>query len=90
MTQLEFVKNEVSASEKAIQNTSALLKEGATIPFISRYRKEMTGGLDEVVVGEIRDALKLYDDLIARQKTILNAIEEQGKLDEQLQQKIET
>jgi len=90
MTQIEFVKSEVSASDKAIQNTTALLKEGATIPFISRYRKEMTGGLDEVVVGEIRDALKLYDDLIARQKTILNAIEEQGKLDDELKRKIET
>jgi len=90
MIQIEFVKSEVSASDKAIQNTTVLLKEGATIPFISRYRKEMTGGLDEVVVGEIRDALKLYDDLIARQKTILNVIEEQGKLDDELKRKIET
>ncbi|MFA7274892.1 MAG: Tex family protein [Crocinitomicaceae bacterium] len=89
MTQLEFVKNEVSASDKAIQNTTALLKEGATIPFISRYRKEMTGGLDEVVVGQIRDALKSYDEICARQKTILHAIDEQGKLDDVLKQKIE-
>lgn len=90
MTQIEFVKSQVSANDKAIQNTTTLLNEGATIPFISRYRKEMTGGLDEVEVGNIRDALKLYDDLIARQKTILNSIEEQGKLDDQLRQKIET
>jgi uncharacterized protein len=83
MTQFEFVKSQMSASDKAIQNTTSLLNEAASIPFISRYRKEMTGGLDEVEVGQIRDALKLYDDLIARQKTILNSIEEQGKLDEE-------
>jgi uncharacterized protein len=64
------------------------LKEGATVPFISRYRKEMTGGLDEVEIATIRDLAKKYDELIARQNTILSSIEEQGKLTPELNNKI--
>jgi uncharacterized protein len=67
-----------------------LLSEGATIPFIARYRKEMTGGLDEVEIAQIRDLAKKYDELTTRQQTILKAIEEQEKLTPELKEKIVT
>ena len=77
-------------SEKQINNTLNLLKDGATIPFISRYRKEATGGLDEVQIENVKNQ---YDKLceIAKQKeTILGTIEEQEKLTPELRQRIET
>lgn len=88
MEKNNFVKNATSQSDLAIKNTLKLLSEGATIPFIARYRKEMTQGLDEVEIASIRDAAKSYDDIIGRQETILKAIEEQGKLTDELKQKI--
>lgn len=90
MNQLEYIKNQLSLKENAIQNTLKLLSEKATVPFIARYRKEMTSGLDEVEIGQIRDLAKQFEDLLARQKTILSAIEEQGQLDSVLKEKIET
>lgn len=90
MTTLSFIQSNSSLAEKAILNTLNLLKEGATVPFIARYRKEMTEGLDEVEITQIRDLNKKYDEIIARQQTILKAIEEQGKLTDELKSKIET
>ena len=89
MQQQEYIQANCGLIPKSITNTLNLLKEGATIPFISRYRKEMTGGLDEVEVAQIRDLAKKHDELIARQKTILSSIEEQGKLTTELKEKIE-
>jgi len=89
MQQQEYIQANCGLIPKSISNTLSLLKEGATIPFISRYRKEMTGGLDEVEVAQIRDLAKKHDELIARQKTILSSIEEQGKLTTELKEKIE-
>lgn len=74
----------------SIENTLRLMDEGATVPFIARYRKEATGGLDEVEIANIRDRQKKYNEIVARQQSISNAIEEQGKLNEELQQKIST
>lgn len=71
-----------------IQKTIALLKEGATIPFIARYRKEATGSLDEVKISEIKKLLSLYEDLEKRKLTVLAAIEEQGKLTDGLRSAI--
>lgn len=88
MTNFEFIKNRTAVSDKSIVNTITLLDEGATIPFIARYRKERTGGLDEVEVAQIRDLIKKYDDLIARQQTIISSIEEQGKLTSELKEKV--
>ncbi len=88
MLKNDFVKNLTAKSEKSIVNTINLLNEGATVPFISRYRKELTGGLDEVEIAAIRDASKKYDELIARQETILGSIEEQGKLTPELKAKV--
>ena len=74
--------------EPKLKQTISLLEEGATIPFISRYRKEQTGGMDEVEIGEIRDGIKAYKEIIARQNTIVKAIEEQGQLTDELKSKI--
>ena len=88
MQQHEFIQSNAGLSAKSIANTLNLLNEGATVPFISRYRKEMTGGLDEVEITTIRDLAKKHDELIARQNTILSSIEEQGKLTPELKDKI--
>jgi protein Tex len=90
MTRLDFIQQSISYSKRSIDNTIELLEGGATVPFISRYRKEATGGLDELEVAEIRDLNKLYQQIIDRQKTILSAIEEQDKLTEELKNKILT
>lgn len=90
MQQHEYIQSNSGLAPKAINNTLNLLNEGATVPFIARYRKEMTGGLDEVEIAQIRDLAKKHDELIARQKTILASIEEQGKLTIELKQKIES
>lgn len=77
-----------SFNEKQIRNTVQLLNDGATLPFIARYRKEATGGLDEVQIAEIRDAEKWFKQLEDRKNTILVTIEEQGKLTSELKEKI--
>lgn len=88
MQKHEFIIGQTAQTEKPVLNTLKLLGEGATVPFIARYRKEMTGGLDEVVITAIRDAAKKYDELIARQQTIVTSIEEQGKLTDELKSKV--
>ncbi len=90
MQQHEYILSNSGLNQKAVSNTLQLLNEGATIPFIARYRKEMTGGLDEVEIAQIRDLAKKFDEITARQQTILNAIEEQGKLTSELKEKIST
>lgn len=90
MLQHEFIQSNSGLAPKSISNTLTLLKEGATVPFIARYRKEMTSGLDEVEIAQIRDLAKKHDELIARQQTILGSIEEQGKLTQELKEKIGT
>lgn len=75
--------------EGQVERTIGLLNEGATIPFISRYRKEVTGGLDEVQIGAIKDQLDKLTELRKRKETILATIEEQGKLTPELRKRIE-
>ncbi|MGQ7870780.1 Tex family protein [Sunxiuqinia sp. sy24] len=72
-----------------VQNTIKLLDEGATVPFISRYRKEMTGSLDEVQIGDIKDAKARLEELTKRKETILKTIEEQELLTKELKARIE-
>ena len=72
-----------------MERTIGLLNEGATIPFISRYRKEVTGGLDEVQIGAIKDQLDKLTELSKRKETILATIEEQEKLTPELRKRIE-
>lgn len=88
MTQNQFIASASGSSEKQIAATVDLLNEGATIPFIARYRKERTQGLDEVEIAKIRDLNQLFRDIEARKKFILDTIKEQGKLDQLLQNKI--
>jgi uncharacterized protein len=71
-----------------VKNTVKLLEEGATIPFISRYRKEMTGSLDEVQVGEVKKQFEFFEELQKRKETILKTIEEQEKLTPELEAQI--
>ena len=72
-----------------VSNTLRLLGEGASIPFIARYRKEMTGSLDEVQVADIQREHKRLEDLEKRRQSILQSIEEQGKLTPELRRRIE-
>ncbi len=72
-----------------VENTMKLLNAGATIPFISRYRKEATGSLDEVQVGDIRDLFNKYQELEKRRESIIKSIEEQDKLTEELRKRLD-
>ena len=85
----KIIAEALSLREGAVANTMTLLDEGATIPFIARYRKERTGGLDEVQIGHISDHYERLRELAKRKETILKTINEQGKLTEELQRRIE-
>ena len=74
--------------EEGVDNTIALLDLGCTIPFIARYRKERTGNLNEVQIGQIADAYDKLKELEKRKETILNTISEQGKLTDELEKRI--
>ncbi len=76
-------------SERQVANTLQLLEGGATIPFISRYRKEATGGLDEVQIEQIKQMHEKLTELSKRKETILSTIAEQGKLTKELEQRIQ-
>ncbi|SDL49130.1 uncharacterized protein SAMN05660337_3084 [Maridesulfovibrio ferrireducens] len=82
------IASELNLPVKNVQATAALLEEGATIPFISRYRKEATGSMDEVAVEAVSDLLGKLNELDKRRETVLNSIEEQGKLTDELRSKI--
>lgn len=85
-----FVKvaEELQIKVKQVTDTIELLDEGATVPFISRYRKEVTGSLDEVQVAAIRDRIQQLRELDKRREAILKSIQEQGKLTPELEGKI--
>jgi uncharacterized protein len=90
MSERYFIKiaAELSISIKQVEATAQLLQKGATVPFISRYRKELTGSLDEVQVAAVRDRLEQLEELDKRRDSILKSIKEQGKLTDELEQKI--
>ena len=79
------IAEELHLTEEQVRNTLALLEGGATIPFISRYRKEATGSLDEVQIGQIRDLHLRYVELDKRRATIIDSVSEQGKLTPELE-----
>lgn len=79
----------LNIGEKHVDNVLELLEEGCTIPFISRYRKERTGNMDETDIEAVAQANNRLKELAKRKETVLNTIEEQGKLTEQLRQRIE-
>ena len=89
MTNIQFIKTVVSTADKNIEATLKLLSEDCTIPFISRYRKDITGNLDEVQIENIAKLSKQFDDIVKRKESVLNSIEEQGQLSAELKSKIE-
>lgn len=84
----KLIASELAIDQWQVEKTIKLLEEGATTPFISRYRKEMTGSLDEVAIGKIRLLMERYQELEKRKETILKAIEDQGKLNQELKDRI--
>ncbi|HEX6226743.1 MAG TPA: Tex-like N-terminal domain-containing protein, partial [Chryseolinea sp.] len=85
---VEQISKEFSLPVKNVKAVATLLSEDATIPFISRYRKEMTGGMDEVMISKIRDRIEQLDELDKRREAIITSIEKQEKLTPELMQTI--
>ena len=85
----KLISSQIGVAATQVAATIALLNENATIPFIARYRKERTGSLDEVQISNIADEYHRYLELDDRKATILKTIDEQGKLTEELRQRIE-
>ena len=82
------IARELSLTPKQVQATADLLNEGATVPFIARYRKEITGSLDEVAITTVRDRLNQLMELDKRREAILKSLEERGQLTDELKEKI--
>jgi len=89
MTNLEYISKQVTTPTKNIENTLQLLNEDCTIPFISRYRKDKTGNLDEVVIEQISKLDKEFDAITKRKEAILKSISEQNALTPELEKKIQ-
>jgi len=89
MEYCEKIAGELGIPEGRVRATAALLADGATVPFIARYRKEATGSLDEVAIGAIRDRLEQLAELDKRRDAILGSLEERGLLTEELKEKLE-
>ena len=83
------IAGKLNISEKQVANVAQLQNEGATIPFMSRYRKEATGNLDEVQIGAVVDELKYFSELDKRKETVLKTIEAGGKLTPELKSRID-
>ena len=84
-----IIADRLGLEAKKVENTLTLLEEGCTIPFISRYRKEKTGGLDEVMIGEISEWRDRLTELTKRKETVCKTIDEQGKITEELKRRID-
>lgn len=89
MTKAEYISRQLSIAVNMIEPTIDLLDAGATIPFISRYRKEMTGGLDEVTIFDIENLAKKYDEIVARKQYVITTIEAAGALTDEMRQAID-
>ena len=89
MNTTAFIQKQLNIPTKSIESTLRLLSEDCTIPFISRYRKDSTGNLDEVAIENIFKLNKQYDEITKRKESILKSIEEQNALNPELKQKIE-
>lgn len=89
MNTTSYIQQTLNIPEKSITNTLQLLSEDCTIPFISRYRKDTTGNLDELQIEQISKLSKQFDEIIKRKESILKSIEEQNSLTPELQQRIQ-
>ena len=83
------IASELALASRQVEGALALFDEGNTLPFIARYRKEATGGLDEVQLRDVRDRAQYLRELADRKVAILKSIEEQGKLDAALAARID-
>ncbi|MCB0738255.1 MAG: RNA-binding transcriptional accessory protein, partial [Bacteroidetes bacterium] len=81
---ISLVSSELQLKNHQVENTQKLLDGGATVPFIARYRKEATGGLDEVQIDDIKQLLNKWNELQKRKEAIINSIQEQGKLSDEV------
>ncbi|WP_116790134.1 Tex family protein [Flavobacterium psychrotrophum] len=88
MTNIQYISGQVTAPAKSIEATLKLLSEDCTIPFISRYRKDATGNLDEVVIEQIAKLSQVYDAIVKRKDAIIKSIQEQNALTPELGTKI--
>ena len=86
---IKLIAEKLGVREIQVKNTAFLFSQGATVPFISRYRKEQTGLLNEVQVAQIKDELKKYEELDKRRASIIESIEGQGKMTDELRQKLD-
>jgi len=86
---LKLISEEMTLKFHQVQNTVTMLEEGDTVPFISRYRKERTGNLNEEEIRKIEELFKYYTNLESYKQTVINSISEQGKLTEELRKEIE-
>src|SRR5947209_20621442 len=86
---LLHISGDIPVPLKSVVPVISLLDEGATVPFIARYRKEVTGNLDEVQIRDIQEKLEYFRELQDRKETVLESIESQGKLTPELKAKIE-
>ena len=86
---IKAIADKLSLNKWQIENCVLLLEDGNTIPFISRYRKEQTGGMDDSQVAEVKHWADTFDDMEKRKSTIIQTIEKAGKLTEQLKKRIE-
>lgn len=84
---IERIASELRLERQQVENTIQLLESGATIPFIARYRKELTGSLDEVMIAAIRDRYKQLSELEKRRESVIASVEEQGKMTPELLEK---
>ena len=89
MNIFEQIANELNIKETQVKSAVQLIDEGNTIPFIARYRKEVTGSLNDEILRELDNRLRYLRNLEDRKSTILESIADQGKLDDELKSKIE-
>ena len=87
---IQYLSNTLNISPKQVVATLRLLEEGATVPFIARYKKEETGNLSDVVLRSFVEEKEKFEKLEERKKTVLSSIEEQGKLTPELKERVET
>ncbi len=86
---IQQIAGKLNITTKQVSNVEQMQREGATIPFMARYRKEMTNNLDEVVIGNIVEEISYFNELDKRKETVIKTIEEQGKLTPELKKRIE-
>ena len=86
---INIIAKETGLAADKVRNTVELLEGGATVPFIARYRKEATGSMDEVAIGNIKDMHERLKAIVQRKDTIIATIEEQGKLTPELKKRID-